>query len=79
MNVAENIRDKIESIPQSTPFGYAQLDLSPGDFLAAAKALERLQKKGTIIKVSKGIFYKPEISFLGAMPPNYDLILKNYL
>ncbi len=79
MKVAEQIRKKIKNIPESEPFGYADLGIAPNDFFTAAKALERLQKKGTIKKVSKGVFYKPEISVFGALPPNYDAILKNYL
>lgn len=79
MKVAEQIRQKIKSIPESEPFGYADLDIEPANFATAAKAIERLQKKGTIKKVSKGLFYKPEMSIFGVMPPNYDLILKNYL
>jgi Family of unknown function (DUF6088) len=79
MTVAEQIRKKIKNIPESEPFGYADLGIAPNDFFTAAKALERLQKKGTIKKVSKGVFYKPEISVFGALPPNYDAILKNYL
>jgi predicted transcriptional regulator of viral defense system len=79
MNVTEQIRKKIKRIPESEPFGYADLGIAPNDFFTAAKALERLQKKGIIKKVSKGVFYKPEISVFGALPPNYDAILKNYL
>ena len=79
MKVAEQIREKIKSIPESEPFGYADLDIAPGDFFTAAKALERLQKKGTIKKITKGVFYKPKISVLGALPPNYNSILQNYL
>ena len=79
MKVAARIREKIKSIPESEPFGYADLGIEATDFFTAAKALERLQKKGTIKKVSKGVFYKPEISIFGEMPPNYDSILQNYL
>lgn len=79
MKVAEKIREKIKTIPESEPFGYADLGIEQADFVTAAKALERLQKKGTIKKVSKGIFYKPENSIFGPMPPKYDSILKNYL
>ena len=60
MKVAAQIREKIKEIPESEPFGYAQLGISPGNFFTAAKALERLQKKGVIKKVSKGIFFKPQ-------------------
>jgi hypothetical protein len=79
MKVAEQIREQIKKIPKSEPFGYDALDIAPEDFFTAAKALERLVKKGEIKKVSKGVFYKPEMSIFGAMPPNYDSILKNYL
>ncbi len=79
MKVAAQIREKIKSIPESEPFGYADLGIEATDFFTAAKALERLQKKGTIKKVSKGVFYKPKISIFGEMPPNYDSILQNYL
>lgn len=79
MKIAKQIREKIKNIPESEPFGYADLGILPDDFFAAAKALERLQKKGEIKKVSKGVFYKPEISIFGLMPPKYDSILKNYL
>lgn len=79
MNVAEQIRNTIERIPESQPFGYADLGIEPSNFVTAAKALERLQKKGAIKKVSKGVFYKPKMSIFGAMPPNYDDILKKYL
>lgn len=79
MKVAEKIRKTIENIPESEPFGYADLGIEPAEFVTAAKALERMQKKGTIKKVSKGVFYKPEISIFGPMPPNYNKILQNYL
>lgn len=79
MKVAAQIRKKIKSIPESQPFGYADLGIAPADYITAAKALERMQKKGEIKKVSKGLFYKPEISVFGPMPPKYDVILENYL
>ena len=79
MKVAEQIREKIKSIPESEPFGYADLGIAPVDFVTAAKAIERLQKNSTIKKVSKGVFYKPKMSIFGELPPDYDLILKKYL
>lgn len=79
MKVAEQIREQIKQLPESQPFGYDALGIAPEDFFTAAKALERLVKKGTIKKVAKGIFYKPAMSIFGAMPPNYDLLLNNYL
>ena len=79
MKVAEQIRNTIETIPQSTPFGYADLGIKQADFVTAAKALERLQKKGEIKKISKGLFYRPEISTFGVSPADSNAILKRYL
>ena len=79
MKVAEQIRKTIESIPESQPFGYADLGIEPANFVTAAKALERLQKKGTIKKVSKGMFYKPKMTRFGPLGPDYNTILNNFL
>ncbi len=79
MKVAEQIRNTIESIPESQPFGYADLGIDKADFVTAAKALERLQKNGTIKKVSKGVFYKPEMTRYGALGPDYNAILNRFL
>lgn len=79
MKVAAQIRKAIERIPESKPFGYADLGIEATDFYSAAKALERLQKKGALKKIAKGIFYKPEVSVFGALPPDYDSLLQNYL
>jgi len=79
MKVAAQIREKIKSIPESEPFGYADLGIEAIDFFTAAKALERLQKKGTIKKVSKGVFYKPKMTIMGPLGPDYDALLKRFL
>lgn len=79
MKVAEQIRNKIKTIPESQPFGYADLGIEADDFFTAAKALERMQKKGTIKKVSKGVFYKPEMTVFGALGPDYNALLTNFL
>ncbi len=79
MNVAAQIRNTIESMPESQPFGYADLGIEPANFVSAAKALERLQKKGTIKKVSKGVFYIPRQTVFGALGPDTNGILKRYL
>lgn len=79
MNVAEQIRNTIECIPESQPFGYADLGIEATNFYSAAKSLERLQKKGVIKKVSKGVFYRPEISTFGELPADSNAILNRYL
>lgn len=79
MKVAEQIRNTIEGIPESQPFGYADLGIDKADFVTAAKALERLQKNGTIRKVSKGVFYKPEMTRYGALGLDYNALLNRFL
>lgn len=79
MKVAEKIQDKIKNIPKSQVFGYADLDIAPSDFFSAAKALERLQKKGIIKKVSKGLFYVPRKTIFGESGPDNNGLLERYL
>jgi len=79
MNVAEQIRNTIKRFPESQPFGYADLGIKAADFFSAAKALERLQKKGTIKKVSKGVFYIPRKTVFGELGPDSNGILERYL
>ncbi|MCH6199726.1 DUF6088 family protein [Aquiflexum sp. LQ15W] len=79
MKIAAQIRKTIESIPEGKPFGYDDLGIGQADFVTAAKALERLQKKGTIKKISKGIFYKPEETRFGPLGPDYNALLNRFL
>ncbi len=79
MKVADQIRKKIKRIPESQPFGYADLGIAPADFFTAAKALERMIKKEEIKKVSKGIFYKPKQTAFGTLGPDYNALLKRNL
>ena len=79
MKVAEQIRNKIDKIPESQPFGYADLGIEATDFFTAAKALERMQRRGVIKKVSKGVFYKPEMTVFGELGPDYNALLNDFL
>ncbi len=79
MNIAENISLKIKKIPEDHVFGYADLKMAENQFLSTAKAIERLQKKGVIKKLSKGKFYKPKKTVFGILKPNQEELLKSYL
>jgi hypothetical protein len=79
MTTAKKIANKIAELPRDTTFGYADLSILPEEYVTAAKALERMQKKGIIKKLSKGIFYKPNITVFGELKPREEEILRPYL
>ncbi|WP_282163125.1 DUF6088 family protein [Ulvibacterium marinum] len=79
MTITRKIADKIAELPKDSTFGYADLPILPEEYVTAAKALERLQKKGVIKKLSKGIFYKPNITVFGELKPREEEILRPYL
>ena len=79
MTLAEQIRTRIKKLPEGKSFGYTDLGIAKKDYQTAAKALERLQGKGSIKKISKGVFYKPEQTVFGELKPDYGDQLKQYL
>ncbi len=79
MNLAKEIRNQINKMPEGVAFGYLDLGISKKDFITAAKALERLQGAGVIKKVSKGKFYKPKQTVFGELEPDYNNQLNTYL
>lgn len=79
MKLASQIASTINLIPEGRTFGYEQLHIDKSDFLTAAKAIERLQKKGIIKKMAKGVFYKPQMTIFGELKPSEQEVLKSYL
>ena len=79
MALATEIRNRIKELPEGKTFGYKNLRIAKEDYTTAAKALERLQKKGVIKKVSKGLFYKPAQTVFGELKPDYSELLRSYL
>lgn len=79
MTLAAQIRNKIKKQTEGKTFGYADLGITKTDYQNAAKVLERMQKNGTIKKISKGVFYKPEQTVFGELQPDYSEQLRPYL
>ncbi|MBD2704677.1 hypothetical protein IC229_28835 [Spirosoma sp. BT702] len=77
--VSAKIMQQIQQFPEDMSFGYSELAIARQDFLSAAKALERLQKKGLIRKLAKGRFYKPKRTPFGEKKPDEQQLLKPYL
>jgi len=79
MNVTKKIQDKINRMRDGTTFKYQQLDITKDEFSAAAKAIERLIKKGIIKRVTTGVFYKPKKTVFGELRPRDEELIKSYL
>ncbi|MBK9963231.1 MAG: hypothetical protein IPP06_18460 [Saprospiraceae bacterium] len=79
MKVASQILKTIIKLPEDKTFGYADLPIGKNEYQSAAKALERMQAKGIIKKMSKGIFYKPIKTEFGDLLPGDSEMLKHYL
>jgi hypothetical protein len=79
MKVAEKIERKINRMQEGTTFKYQQLAIDAAEYSAAAKAIERLIKRGIVKRVSTGVFYKPKQSAFGELKPREEELLKPYL
>lgn len=79
MSVTKKIERKVNKMPKGITFRYQQLSIAPSEYSAAAKALERLIKKGTVKRVSTGIFYRPKQSAFGELRPREEELLKPHL
>jgi hypothetical protein len=79
MNLSAAIASRIEALPEDTTFRYDALDIPKTQYTTAAKVLERLQTRGVIKKLSKGIFYKPRNTVFGELKPGSGEVIKDYL
>lgn len=79
MTVARKIEKQINKLKEGTTFKYQHLSIELNEYQAAAKAIERLIEKGSIKRVSTGVFYKPKQTIFGELKPNEEELLKPYL
>jgi len=79
MKVAGKVEKKIKSIQEGSTFNYIQLGMKADEYIAAAKAIERLIAKEVIKRVSPGVFYKPKKTPFGELFPREEEIIKTYL
>lgn len=77
MRVAQHIRHKLEAIPLGKPFTSKEL-IGLGNESNIRKVLERLVKEQGLIRVSRGIYARPETSryISGPILPSIDVVLK---
>ena len=79
MKITEKIDKKIDRFNDGSTFTYQQLGIESAEFGAAAKAMGRLVKKGTVQRASTGLFYKPKKTAFGVLKPKEEELLKPYL
>jgi len=79
MSVTEKIERRIKKMSEGTTFRYQELSINQNEYPAAAKALERLIKKGLISRASTGLFYKPRQTAFGKLKPKEEELLKPFL
>ena len=79
MNITRKIQSQINKITEGTTFKYEQLPIQADEYIAAAKAMERLITKGKVKRISTGVFYKPKKTVFGELKPNEEEMLKFYL
>lgn len=79
MKTSEKIVDKIQNLDDGITFTYSDLHLNSNEYIAAAKALERLVKNNVVKRASTGVFYKPKKTVFGELRPNEEELIKPYL
>ncbi|OYT16823.1 MAG: hypothetical protein B7C24_05870 [Bacteroidetes bacterium 4572_77] len=79
MNTTDNVINRVERLARGYVFTYDEFITDVNNREAVIKALNRLVKKEKIRKLSKGRFYKPEITAFGELEPNEYQVAKDLL
>ena len=79
MKIIDVIEKKIEKIPEGQVFTYADFDIEVERKNTVVKTLNILVAKGKITKLSKGKFYKPQVTVSGSCSLSSNQIVKDFL
>ena len=79
MIVANQIKEKLSTMPEGVVFTISDFGFDAKEDMALAKALSRMVSSGAISKVSKGKYYKPKQTLLGSIKPAATEIVKDFL
>jgi hypothetical protein len=79
MKVADIVVNRINRFKSGYIFTYNDFDIPVNKVEALKKKLSRLVASGRIIRLSKGQFYKPELSEFGPLRPKEYQIVKDLL
>ena len=79
MNVALEVRNRINSFDSGILIKYSDLTDITENVLALSKALSRMVKENKLEKIEKGVFYKPKKSKFGRISPSINEVIKKEL
>ena len=79
MKITDYISFTIDRLPKGYVFTYADFITEVNQREAVIKALNRLVAAGKIAKLSKGRYYKPEITPFGNLMPDQTQVVKDLL
>ena len=79
MNIARQIRERIAAMPEGFVFTASAISCDATRRGAAARALQRMAKKGELSKLTNGRYYKPRQSAFGALKPSPAQLINEYL
>jgi len=79
MKIVDKIEAKIKKIPQGQVFSYTDFDIEVERKDTIVKTLNNLVAKGKIAKLSKGKFYKPQVTEFGTLLPSSYQIVKDFI
>lgn len=75
-SVANTIKRGLSAIAEGEVFNYTRFPINKDNDQAVVKALSRLVKKGEIVRVEKGKYYKPRQTRFGVLRPGENEIIK---
>jgi len=79
LKVTEYITNTINRFPKGYVFTYEDFKVEVDKKEAVIKALNRMAKSGSISKLAKGKYYKPEKTPFGVLQPDQEQIVKDLL
>ena len=79
MKVSDYLLNTIDRLPRGYVFTYTDFDIDVESNEAVIKALNRMVVAGRIKKISKGRYYKPEVTPYGDLEPDQWQVVKDLL
>lgn len=76
-SISSKINITISSYSSGNIFTYSDFNLPKENELALAKTLSRLVKKGEIVRIEKGKYYRPRKTSFGNLRPDISQIVKS--